>query len=70
MPTTAPNTTELSTDAPRLLTVRETAIATRAHQNTVLRWIRIGKLPAVRIGRKHLIDREDLERMLTPAASR
>ena len=45
-----------------LLTVKEVAAATRHSQRTVRNWIKAGRLPAQRVGRKHLIREEDLER--------
>jgi excisionase family DNA binding protein len=38
-----------------LLTTAEAASAYRVSISTIKRWVRSGKLPSVRIGRRHLI---------------
>lgn len=45
-------------------TVREIAIEYRQSEATVLKWIREGKLPAYRPGRKFLVKQEDLQRFI------
>ncbi len=47
-----------------LLTVFDVAQRVRAHPETVRRWVRAGQLPAVKLGRKVLIDPAELERVL------
>jgi len=57
-----------------LLTVAEVAKMLRLNPQTIRNWIDQGTLPAIRIGRRVRIKREDLEQLLAagyaPAASR
>ena len=46
------------------LTVAEVAELLRLNQQTVRNWIDAGSLPAVRIGRRVLIKRSDLDRIV------
>jgi excisionase family DNA binding protein len=56
---------DTASDEGRLLTVREVADELRLTQQTVRQWIRDGKLPAMRAGkRKYLIRRSDLRRVI------
>ena len=48
-----------------MLTVPEAARWTRRDPETVRRWIRSGRLKATRIGTQHLIDEEDLARVVS-----
>ncbi len=50
-----------------MLTVSEAARRTRRDPETVRRWIRSGRLKATRIGTQHLIDEEDLARVVSDA---
>lgn len=47
-----------------LLTVAEVAEKLRLNQQTVRNWIDAGSLPAIRVGRRVRIKREDLDRIL------
>jgi len=49
-----------------LLTPRETARILRISYPTIHRWIKSGKLYAIRVGRQWRIRREDVERILNP----
>lgn len=53
---------------PDLLLLPEVADMCRASVNSVRAWIREGKLPASRPGRRVLIRRADVETMLVTAA--
>lgn len=46
------------------LTTEEVAQTLKVHRETVLRWVRCGKLPASKPGRKWLVSPQDLERFL------
>ncbi len=46
------------------LTVAEVAEVLRLNQQTVRNWIDAGSLPAVRVGRRVLIKRSDLDRVV------
>lgn len=46
-----------------MLTVPEAARRTRRDPETVRRWIRSGRLKAIKIGTQHLIDEDDLARL-------
>lgn len=48
------------------LTVYEFMAVVRCHESTVRRWIHSGKVPFVRIGRRILIPREAVAKLLTP----
>lgn len=45
------------------LTVPQAARRVRRNPETVRRWIREGRLPAIRIGTQHIIDERDLDAM-------
>jgi excisionase family DNA binding protein len=49
-----------------LLTIREVARITKLHEMTIRRYIRSGKLDAVRVGRQIRIRPEALEKLMTP----
>ncbi len=49
------------------LTVREVAELTKLHEMTIRRYIRAGKLEAVRIGRRIRIPRQAVARLVAPA---
>lgn len=49
-----------------LLTVYELMVVLRCHESTARRWIHSGKVPFVRIGRRILIPREAVAKLLTP----
>ena len=49
-----------------LLTVREVAQMTRLHEMTIWRYIRSGRLEAVRIGRRLRVRPEAVEKLLQP----
>ena len=51
---------------PQLLTVYELGTMLRCHESTARRWIHSGKVPFVRIGRRILIPREAVAKLLTP----
>jgi excisionase family DNA binding protein len=51
-----------------LLTVRETASMLKVNPMTVRRYIRSGRLPAVRVGRQIRIQKDDAEALTTPIA--
>ena len=46
------------------VTVRETAEFLGLHTNTIYKYIRTGKLPALHMGRKWLIDKQTLYRFV------
>jgi excisionase family DNA binding protein len=52
---------------PKLLTVYELVAMLRCHESTARRWIHSGKIPFVRIGRRILIPREAVTKLLTPS---
>ena len=47
-----------------LMTIEEAAQYLRFHPSTVYRLARLGKLPAVKVGKQWRLDRETLERWL------
>lgn len=49
---------------PEFLTVEEIANRLRVHEDTVLRWIRAGRLKAYKIGRDYRIEKADYEEFL------
>jgi len=51
-------------DTPSMLRVGEVAALLQVSGNTVTRWIRQGRLPAVRVGRCWRIPRNDMVRWL------
>lgn len=52
-----------------LLWIEEVADACRASVGTVRHWIRTKRLPSLRLGRRRLVRREDLDRFLRSAAT-
>lgn len=53
-----------------MLTVPEAARRVGKNPETVRRWIRAGKLPAIRIGTQHVIDEDDLALVLAGVTGR
>jgi excisionase family DNA binding protein len=51
---------------PKMLTVEEVAAALHLSDQTVWRYVRDGKLPASKIGRRYLIPENAVEEMLEP----
>lgn len=52
------------------LFVHEAALVLRVSEWTVRRWVRSGRLRSVRPGRRRLVSREDVERLIAlPAAA-
>lgn len=49
---------------PNALTIAETAQLAGVVRVTVERWLRLGKLPFSRYGKRRFIDRDDLDRFL------
>lgn len=47
-----------------MLTVPEAARRANRNPETIRRWIRAGKLPSRKIGTQHIIEENDLERVL------
>lgn len=47
-----------------LLTLPESATELRLKLSTLYKWIRLGKLPCVRMGRKILVRRQDLDALI------
>ena len=45
-------------------TARQVADILEVHERSISRWIKEGKLPAVRIGNRYRVSHEDLERFL------
>jgi len=45
-------------------TTNETAKLLHVHRQTVMRWIKDGKLKASKIGRKYLVSVEEIEKQL------
>jgi len=43
-----------------MITIAEAARRLRRNPETIRRWIRSGRLPARRVGNRHVIDEEDL----------
>jgi excisionase family DNA binding protein len=50
--------------APTLLTVRQVAARLNVHPGTVRRWVRSGRLPAVKVGRVVRFDQEQVRKAL------
>ena len=51
----------------KLLTAKEASQILRVHPNTLYRWMRSGRVPAVKIGEKNAmwkVRREDLDKIL------
>lgn len=51
-----------------MLTVPQAAKRVRRNPETVRRWIREGRLQAVRVGTQHIIDERDLDALGDPEA--
>lgn len=45
-------------------TAREVAEMLKVHERTISRWIKDGRLPAIRLGNRYRISRQDLEKFL------
>lgn len=58
-----------TTPGDEYLLVPEVIAITRSSKGTVNHWIRTGRLPSTKPGRRRLIRREDLDRFLSAAAS-
>ncbi len=54
----------LANPPPRLLTARETSELLRVHLVTLYSWVREGRIPSLRLGRKRLFDPEAVRRWL------
>jgi chromosome partitioning protein len=54
-------------DNPSFLTTEEAAELLNVHTNTILRWIKAGKLPSSKIGQQYRIPREAIENRVTKA---
>ena len=46
------------------LTLGEASIECRVSQNTFASWVKAGRVPYIRIGRKYLFSREEIARFL------
>ena len=53
-----------TTDETRLLTVTEAAEFLRIHPITLYSWVSQGRIPSIKMGRKRLFDRKELEKWL------
>lgn len=51
---------------PKMLTVEEAATALHISNQTAQRYVRDGKLPASKVGRRYLIPENAVEKMLEP----
>jgi excisionase family DNA binding protein len=54
---------ETATDGKTLLTTGQAAVRLGVHRTTMGRWVRAGKLPAVRIGRRYRLRLADVDTM-------
>ncbi|MDE2105664.1 MAG: helix-turn-helix domain-containing protein [Patescibacteria group bacterium] len=54
-----------ATTAPEYMTPLEVADLLRVHANSVLNWLREGRIPAVKVGAQWRIRRADLDKWLT-----
>jgi excisionase family DNA binding protein len=54
---------------PHYLTTEEAARLLNVHQNTIVRWIKSGRLPSSKIGREYLIPREAIDNRVNHVAS-
>jgi excisionase family DNA binding protein len=55
-------------DTSGFLTTEEAARLLNVHTNTIVRWIKSGRLPSSRIGREYRIPREAIENRVNRAA--
>ena len=55
---------ERALDEGRLLTVKEAADFLRVHPVTLYSWVSQGRIPSIKMGRKRLFDRRELEKWL------
>ena len=53
---------------PHFLTTEEAARLLNVHQNTIVRWIKSGRLPSSKIGREYRIPREAIDNRVHRAA--
>ena len=53
---------------PHFLTTEEAARLLNVHQNTIVRWIKSGRLPSSKIGREYRIPREAIDNRVNRAA--
>lgn len=51
-------------DEPMYLTPKDVAKRLQVHEETVLRWIRTGKLHAIKLDRGYRIDPDDFQKFL------
>lgn len=59
---------ELAADAPpRWATIAEAAGYAHTPERTLYRWVREGRLPATRLGRKYQVDLNEVDRLRRPA---
>ena len=65
-------TIEATAQAPRMLTIDETAALLRLHRVTVYKHVSGGRLPSVKIGGRRLVPAAELDKLLTvpPQAAR
>lgn len=58
-----PNLEEASINPKPYLTVKDTCKMLNASDSTIRKYIKEGKINTIRIGKKHIIKREDLEKL-------
>jgi excisionase family DNA binding protein len=51
------------------ITAQEAAARLRVHEKTIRRWIKVGTLPAVQIGRSYRIRLEDFEQLVDTSSA-
>ena len=56
-------------DDPHFLTTEEAARLLNVHQNTIVRWIKSGRLPSSKIGRDYRIPREAIDNRVNRATA-
>jgi len=54
----------MTTNGTMGLTLSEASIECRVSQNTFASWVRAGRVPYIRIGRKYLFSREEIAKFL------
>lgn len=55
---------------PAKITVEEAAAQLRLQVRSLRGWIRAGKIPAVRVGKRYLLDQADVDRVLREGTRR